>query len=152
MKKYNKKISTNITLLGVLTFLLLIAVSCKSSSKKQDTNMSELSEEVQDVNEELNEIIIAEKKELKSEIDSIVSDFNKKTAMIEQKIGKSKKELNSESKEILKKLKAERDSLSLQLGEIENQTEKDWNAFKKEVKHDTKQFESSVEDFFKDNV
>lgn len=145
--KFNVKTAMIVWL--ILPALLFAVSSCNRSSK--DNSKSELLEEVQDVKEELDEIAAKEKQELKNDIDSIVADFNNQVNAIESNIKKGNKKLNSETQEMLNNLKAERDTLSMKLDEIENQTEQKWSAFKQELEHDTKQFASSVEDFFKDN-
>jgi uncharacterized protein (DUF3084 family) len=153
MKKYYRKPNLNIAKYSwIILTILLLATSCNLSSKKQYKNIDELSEKVQDVKGELNEVIVAEKNGLKSEVDSVVADFDNKIAKTESYIEKGEKKLNSEAEEMLKELKAKRDSLSMKADKIEQQTEKDWETFRNELKHDTKQFVSSMKDFFKDNA
>ncbi|MFO7656649.1 MAG: hypothetical protein R6W78_06245 [Bacteroidales bacterium] len=148
-RKTKFNVRTAILLWLMLPALFFAVSSCNRSSK--DNSKSELSEEIQDVKEELDEIAAKEKQELKNDIESIVADFNNQVNAIESSINKGNKKLSSEAQEMLNNLKAERDTLNMKLDEIENQTEQKWSAFKKELEHDTKQFASSVEDFFKDN-
>jgi ElaB/YqjD/DUF883 family membrane-anchored ribosome-binding protein len=146
--KFDVKISMIIWLL--LPVFLMALSSCGNSTKKD--NDSELSKEVQDVKEELGEIMVNEKQELTNEIDSVITAFDYKLSTVENKIDEGNKKLNNETQAMLDNLKAERDTLNMKLDAIENQTEKTWKEFKNEVKHDSKQFAESVEDFFKDNA
>jgi hypothetical protein len=152
MKTSQVKINVKI---GMITWLMftafLLALSSCGNSTKKDNN-TELSKEVQDVKEELSEIMENEKQELASEIDSIVTAFDDQLNTIESKINSGNKKLNNEAQAMLNNLKTERDTLNMKLDAIENQTEKTWKKFKKEVEHDSKQFAESVEDFFKDNT
>lgn len=124
--------------------------SCNSASDKKN-NKSELSEEVQDVKNEVDEIVDTQKKELKNELDSVVADFDEQINSMEQKIKSSNKKLDAKTEEVLNGLKAERDTLYMKIDMIGNQTEQNWESFKEEVNHDANQFKESVKDFFKDN-
>jgi hypothetical protein len=131
-------------------FISIIAYSCNNSTK-QNNNKSELAQEVLDVKEEVNEILNLEKTELKNKVDSVVTDFNKQLYEYEDKMQKGTKKINSEAEEILAELKTKRDNLTVRVGEIQKQTDKNWKEFKEELQHDSEQFASSVKDFFKDN-
>ncbi len=137
---------------GILIFtILFLGISCNSTSQKKNKKTDELKEEVQDVREELDEMIASEKKEIRNELDSVIVDFNIQLSILEGKLESKNKELSAETKEMLDALKAQRDTLKVRLDDIENQAENEWESFKEELRHDMKQFSSSVVDFFIEN-
>jgi len=138
--------------LGWILILLVAGtfISCNKTNKKNKTN-SELTEEIQDVKQEMGEIMQKEKEELRYHVDSIVENFNTEIYTYEREIQKGTKQINAETQEIISELKAKSQELDTRVKEIQEQNEKSWEEFKDELEHDTNQFTESIEDFFNDN-
>ena len=150
LKNLKKHLMLSMGLL--LTVIVLIASGCKSGTQGRQETTDELSREIQDVQEEVNEIIAMEKVEMKNRLESTIADFNERIEELESTLEAQNKELAAEKEALLNELKAKRDTLNDRLSEIENQANEDWDDFKTELDHDLSQFGSTVQDFFQDNI
>nr|WP_319481852.1 hypothetical protein [uncultured Draconibacterium sp.] len=134
-------------------FILLLSatvLSC-SSSKKQNDNKEELAEDLQEVKQDVNAFLEKDKKELKMEIDSAITDFNEKLYDYEDELRKGTKQVNTEAEDLIEELKIKSDSLTVRVDEIKDQGEQTWDEFKEELQYDTENFKESVAAFFEDN-
>lgn len=152
MKKKNNKLISIVKQFSciIILFLSIVLISCNSSSK-QKVNKEELAKEVQDVKEEVNEILTLEKEELKTEVDSILNEVNRKIYSIQNDLQKGTKKINAETESLIAELQGQSDSLSQRVDEIREQGDQNWEEFKEELHHDTKNLAESVENFFTDN-
>ena len=134
-------------------FILILSatiLSC-SSSNKQNDNKQELTEDLQEVKQDVNAILEKDKKELKMEVDSAITDFIEKLYDYEDELRKGTKQVNTETAELIEELKVKSDSLNTRVDEIKDQGEETWDDFKEELQYDTENFKESVAAFFKDN-
>ncbi len=152
MKMKDNKLKSIVKQFSWVIILLLstVIISCNSSTN-QNTNKEDLAKEMQDVNEEVNEILDREKKELKTEVDSVLTDFDEQFYAYEKKVQKGTKKINTETEKQIAEFKAKSDTLSIRVDEILEQSDQNWGEFKEELQHDTENFAESVKDFFEDN-
>ncbi len=152
MKKINNILKSSVILLSWFIIFLqsIIIVSCNSSTQ-QNTKKEEVPNEIQHMNEVEDDNLVFEKEKLKTEVDSVLNDFDKQLFAYENELQQGSTKNNPNNEEPLIKLKAKRDVLRVHIGEIEKQDYKNWQAFKAEFRHNTQQFSSGVKEFFQNN-
>ncbi len=134
-----------------VTGIFLFTISCKNADREQKGDKKEFSQGVQHVNKELNKVTVMEQDKLKDKIDSVIADFNVQINEFESELNEGNRRMDANTEELLNDLKADRDTLKMKLNVIENQSEKQWKVYKKELEHDVDQFTMNVKDFFQNN-
>lgn len=139
-------------MLGIITILAgLTLVSCKPSTEKEKEAEENLEEANEDFIEAKKAATAEEWEAFKVSGDSIIKKNNERIAELKLKIKRTGKAIDAEYEKSINALEQKNKDLKVKMEVYKNDTNDDWQSFKREFNHDIQEIGQALKDITVDN-
>lgn len=151
-----KKIIRNLVV--VIFIAGIILVSCKFSTKEENASQEKVLDAKENVQDAKDSLVAAKKaataeewQAFKDETESIINENEARIAELKLKMKKTGKSIDAKYKKNIEVLEQKNKNLKVKIETYKNDTNADWQSFKREFNHDMNEIGQALKDLTIDN-